>query len=1321
MAPSTPTFTLRSILEKDKLNGTNYTDWIRNLRIVLRAEKKEDVLDTPLPEDPGENATAAAKTAYKKAMDANLEVSCLMLACMEPELQMQFETNHEVYDMIVALKDMFQTQARTERFNVSKAFLECKLAEGAAVGPHVIKMVGYSQRLEKLGFPISQELATDFILASLPPSYGNFITNYHMHGAERGLNELCGMLKTAEGDIKKSAGSSGHVMAVHNKPNFKKKGKSQKKKGKAKDTVSKPNQKPKAGPAADAECFYCKELGHWKRNCKQYLASIKDRGGKGTAAAGTLAIHITEIFLADSYINSWVFDTGSVAHICNSMQGMIRSRSVKRGEVDFRVGNNARVAALTVGTMQLHLPSGFILELNNCYIVPSMSRNIMSPSCLMKDGYSFASENNGCVISKNGMFVAFASIMNGLFILNLDDAPICNISAKRPRPNDLSPTYMWHCRLGHISENRMKKLHSDGLLTSFDFESYETCEACLLGKMTKAPFTGLPERTLDLLELIHTDVCGPMSTTARGGFQYFITFTDDFSRYGYVYLMKHKSESLEKFKEFQNEVENQRGKKIKALRSDRGGEYLSHEFSNHLKSCGIVPQLTPPGTPQRNGVSERRNRTLLDMVRSMMSQSDLPLSFWGYALETAAFTLNRVPSKSVVKTPYEMWTGKTPSLSFLKIWGCEVYVKRLQSDKLTPKSDKCMFVGYPKETLGYYFYHRSEGKVFVARNGVFLEKEFLKREKSKQKVYLEEVQDEPVGQDSTSDANVAEQVETSMARESPPQPRRSARLREARGEVLLLGNGEVLLLDNDEPATYSEAMMDPDSEKWHVAMRSEIDSMGENQVWNLVDPPDGVRPIECKWIYKKKKDMDGNVHIYKARLVAKGFRQVQGVDYDETFSPVAMLKSIRIILAIAAYFDYEIWQMDVKTAFLNGNLDEDVYMIQPEGFVDPINAGKICKLQKSIYGLKQASRSWNIRFDEVIKGLGFHQNEEEACVYKKESGSAVVFLILYVDDILLIGNDIPMLESVKASLKKSFSMKDLGEAAYILGIRIYRDRSKRLIGLSQDTYIDKVLKRFNMEQSKKGFIPMSHGKHLSQMQCPATANERERMSKVPYASAIGSIMYAMISTRPDVSYAISATSRYQADPGEDHWTAVKGILKYLRRTKDMFLVYGGKEELVVTGYTDASFQTDPDELKSQSGFVFTINGGAVSWKSSKQETVTDSTTEAEYIAASESAKEGVWIRKFLIELGVFPNASSPLNLYCDNNGAIAQAKEPRNHQKNKHVLRKFHLIREFIRRGEIKICKIHTDLNVADPLTKPLPQPKHEAHMRSMGIKYLLD
>ena len=237
-------------------------------------------------------------------------------------------------------------------------------------------------------------------------------------------------------------------------------------------------------------------------------------------------------------------------------------------------------------------------------------------------------------------------------------------------------------------------------------------------------------------------------------------------------------------------------------------------------------------------------------------------------------------------------------------------------------------------------------------------------------------------------------------------------------------------------------MSSPDSEKWLEAMRSEMDSMSENQVWTLVEPPEGIKPIGCKWVFKKKTDMDGNVQTYKGRLVAKGFRQIHGIDYDETFSPVAMIKSIRILIAVAAFHDYEIWQMDVKTAFLNGKLEEDVYMTQPEGFVTPENARKVCKLQRSIYGLKQASRSWNLRFNEAIQEFGFIRNEDEPCVYKKFSGSIVSFLILYVDDILIIGNDVPTLQSIKTWLSSCFSMKDLGEAAYILGVKIYRDRSR---------------------------------------------------------------------------------------------------------------------------------------------------------------------------------------------------------------------------------------------------------------------------------------
>ncbi|KAL8091410.1 hypothetical protein AgCh_033864 [Apium graveolens] len=287
--------------------------------------------------------------------------------------------------------------------------------------------------------------------------------------------------------------------------------------------------------------------------------------------------------------------------------------------------------------------------------------------------------------------------------------------------------------------------------------------------------------------------------------------------------------------------------------------------------------------------------------------------------------------------------------------------------------------------------------------------------------------------------------------------------------LVIKNDNELSIIDDDDPVTYNEAMSSVDSEK-------------------------------CGYT-KKKIGADGQVETYKARLVAKGFKQRQGIDFDETFSPVALLKSIRILLAIAAYYDYEIWQMDVKTTFLNGELEEEVYMTQPEGFLSKGNEHLVCKLLRTIYGLRQASRRWNIHFDETIKEFSFIKNIDEPCVYKKVSGSA---------------------------LSKNFTMKDLGEASYILGL-----------------------------------TPMSHGVSLSENMSPKTPEERERMSKIPYASAIGSIMYAILCTRPDVAYSISVTSRYQSNPGEDHWKAVKNILKYLRRTQDIFLIFGGESELKI--------------------------------------------------------------------------------------------------------------------------------------------------------------
>ena len=327
-------------------------------------------------------------------------------------------------------------------------------------------------------------------------------------------------------------------------------------------------------------------------------------------------------------------------------------------------------------------------------------------------------------------------------IENTDDEQF-PLSKKRKFSNE---TYMWHLRLGHINSSRIHGLVKSGILNSLIFEPIPVCESCLEGKMTKRPFKAKGNRATIQLELVHTDVCGPMSVQARGGYEYFITFTDDYSRYGYVYLMRHKSEAFDKFREYKAEAEKQLGIHIKQLRSDRGGEYLSGEFKSYLAQEGIISQLSYPRTPRQNGVSERRNRTLLDMVRSMLSYSSLPESFWGYALETAAYILNLVPSKSVSKTPTELWKGRKPSLNHIRIWGAPAHVLVQKQQKLESRTEMCMFIGYPKGTRGGIFYNPKEKKVIVSTHATFLEEDYMNNFKPKSKVVLEEldsVQDPP--------------------------------------------------------------------------------------------------------------------------------------------------------------------------------------------------------------------------------------------------------------------------------------------------------------------------------------------------------------------------------------------------------------------------------------------------------------------------------------------------------------------------------------------------------------------------------------------------
>ncbi|GJX56523.1 retrotransposon protein, putative, ty1-copia subclass [Tanacetum coccineum] len=917
------------------------------------------------------------------------------------------------------LKTLFAQQAEYELFQTMREFHSYKQEEGQSVSSYVLKMKSYIDNLERLGHPVSLGLGLSLILIS-----------------------LC---KEFEGKVQK--GNNKHKKP---QPQLAARGQNQ---GKGKNKLAYAS-KAKIPPtpkredlAKDSVCHQCRDIGHWKRNCPLYLAELLKNKKLSQGASGS-GIFTIEIYTFPN--KSWVYDTCCDTHICNTTQGLRGSRKLKPSALSLCVVNSQRATVEAIGSYHLSLPSGLVIVLNNCHYAPSITRGIILVSRLYDDGYVNHFVDNSIQVSRNNMVYFSVVLRDGIFEIDLSDSytnvsSMYALSNKREKSN-LDSALLWHCRLGHISKKRIEKLQHDGLFNSTDLKDFEKCVPCMSEKMARKPYTHQVERAKDLLGLIHID---------------------------------HKHEVFETFKVFQKEVENQLGKTIKSLRSDRGGKYMSQEFLDHLKDHGIIAHRTPPYTPQHNGVSERRNITLLDMVRSMMSQTTIPKFFWDYALETAACILNMVPTKKVEKTPYEVWLGHAPKLSYLKVWGYEALVKR---DTLT-KPDK-------------------------------LEPSLITQEASGSLEDFEIIQEEDTHPSIDTSLNHEEDdLEIDEPQSDIIPIRRSTRTRHALDRMCLYIDAEEHELgDLGEPANYKAALLDPKSNKWLNAMNVEMQSMKDNDVWDLVDlHPDG-KIIGSKWLFKKKIDMDGAVHTYKAHLVAKGYTQTPWIDYEETCSPVADNRAIRILIAIVAFYDYEIWKMDVKPAFLNGYISEEVYMEQPEG-----------------------------------------------------------------------------------------------DAAYILGIKIYRDRSRRLISLCQSAYIEKILKRFQMENSKRGSISMQDKIRLSKSQGASTPAELKHI-------------------------------QFQQNPCDLHWTTVKNILKYLRNTKDMFLVYGCdiKRELRVSCYTDAGYLTDADDLKSQSGYVFVLNGGTVDWKSAKQSIFATSSAESEYIAAYDASKEAVWVKKFISGMGVVP-------------------------------------------------------------------------------------
>ncbi|KAG7560507.1 Retrotransposon gag domain [Arabidopsis thaliana x Arabidopsis arenosa] len=810
---------------------------------------------------------------------------------------------------------------------------------------------------------------------------------------------------------------------------------------------------------------------------------------------------------------------------------------------------------------------------------------------------------------------------------------------------------------------------------------------------------------------------------------------DDCSRATWVYLLKQKSDVLQVFPNFLTMVETQFQSKVKGVRSDNAPEL---NFISFYQSKGILSYHSCPETPQQNSVVERKHQHILNVARSLLFQSHIPLPYWGDCILTAVHLINRLPAPILEnKTPFEVMTKKIPDSSQLKIFGCLCYASTSPKNrhKFDPRARACAFLGYPNGYKGYKLLDIESNTIIVSRHVVFHEELFpfvgsdLSRDASS--FFPDQFPTSPV-LSHVSDkgpsaplSSIAIQPSVESAKDVPEPSVQTSHRRTKKPAYLQdyychsVGSSTIheisqflsydkvnplylsFLVSIDkvkEPSTYAEAK---ELLVWCGAMDEEVDALEGTDTWTICTLPPDKTPIGCKWIFKVKFNSDGTVERYKARLVAKGYTQKEGVDFNETFSPVVKLTSVKFILAISAIHGFSLSQLDISNAFLNGDLDEEIYMRLPPGYADrqgdslPPNA--VCRLNKSLYGLKQASRQWFLKFSQTLLSLGFTQTYADHTCFLKITDTLFLCVLVYVDDIIISSNNDSEVDLLKSQLKSFFKLRDLGALKYFLGLEIAR--SAEGIHICQRKYALDLLDSAGLLGCKPSSIPMDpHVKF-------AKDRGGELVDAEAYRRLIGKLMYLQI-TRPDITFAVNKLSQFAQAPRKAHQHAVYKILHYIKGTIGQGLFYSAKSEMQLQMFADADYDSCLDTRRSTSGFCLFLGSSLISWKSKKQPIVSKSSAEAEYRSMSMATDELVWLTNFLQELKV--KLSKPTLLFCDNTAAIHIANNPVFHERTKHIEKDCHSVRERLLAGLFQLFHVPTDLQLADPFTKPLyPAPFH--------------
>ena len=1084
---------------------------------------------------------------------------------------------------------------------------------------------------------------------------------------------------------------------------------------------------------------------------------------------------------AERHVDKWLGDTGSSHHIKSTQEGMIEVRKCPPGTKIRQVQGVVKVVEWGTVLLEVDGADGkHIMKLQETLIVPNINVNLFSLQRVINKGFLpvYGEVKGKCLIKKmieggGCSQVATMTVINGRSTLDCRPVDTSHSSSGAALQRDSVDSYsakvelnmnLLHRRLGHSGNDTMQKLLTGDLVRGIEkvkVEALGGCDFCKLGKLTQKPHPAavVNNKGVELLDLVVVDLAGPNRPQTLGGKVYDMVIVDTFSERSFVKLLTKKSDAADVLMRWIPQVETMTGKKLKRLRSDNGGEFLSGNFTDWLSLRGTVQQTTPSYSPQSNGIAERMNRTLQDKARTMMLESGLPGSLWGEILLTSCVLRNLTPTSSLSVTPLEMWTRKKPSVEHLRVMGCKAYCqfdKIQQEGKYGAKAWMGPLVGYSLDTPGYRVWDHVSHRVWDVRGPDFDEtvrggwwkmpvgaKKAVWDDDSPLHLMegldlVEKLSDEndppPTadgdgggGGGSSSGggplSDVSDNEGNSPELEGVGVPRVSAR--ENRG-VPPLRLIEVMAAspeanDGEAPGNYGEALQGPEGQGWKEAFDAEVKSLKDNKVYSVVDRPVGKRVVKAKWVMRRKLLPGGKLDKLKARIVAKGFTQREGIDYEETFSPTVRFESVRLMVAAAAADGLHTHQMDVTTAFLYASLNEEVYMELMEGMEGYGTPGKVARLWKALYGLKQASRMWNHHIDGILKQMGFVRLSGDHGVYVKWDGEERVWLALNVDDIFLTGKDLAKIEETKKTLGADMKVKDMGEAQYLLGIELRRRQLGMQDGdilMVQEKYVNEILKQFDMVGCKVASTPLEPGVKLSAVDSPEDDLGKAKMEAYPYRQVVGKLMYLAVCTRPDICQAVSELSRFNANPGLKHWESAMRVVRYLSGTAGVGLMYKCGASRDLWGYVDASHTSCPDTGKGRAAYVFMSAGAPVSWASKRVGSDSLSSCETEYMGLTLAAQEASYLGELKGEMyGVIGEAEGRcIELLTDSQSAKSLAENPVYHGRSKHIKAKWHFIRKRVELGMVKLIDVRTEMMGADMLTKAVGPAVLAVNMRLIGM-----